>query len=413
MNFAKILILLVFNSISISCGKVDTLAIALKSVADSKPPISTQPMSTGTNLLGSWMLKNYPQKLVAYDLNFDNKGDTVYQIEVLKQWTGDCWVHAFRNCIWIMDFIFSPRTDFTTLYGYMVSRNHYEAFIQHGCPRKGTISPDFIKEQLDCKPYCIPNDSLTYLAKTVSLNYESTRQKSLQSIQNQLASLEHTTIPFQALATYAILTDDINAQPERLERLIDLIHAFHANKNYCFGIYLDIESIEHGVTLVINKANNHVEYFFADSNNMSFKGDNYTWREGNIIWTQDMSQQEYHGIATKFYNTIKHVIAWLNNPQEFDDMMVRILYQNALYEYNRQKNYNIKHYGKQNWKGLADFAVEYLEKFYTELKRHNLLNNSFYQSTYKQIYCSDIKKEQSEQKKSIHYTNLLKKIGCS
>jgi hypothetical protein len=93
-------------------------------------------------------------------------------------------------------------------------------------------------------------------------------------------------------------------------------------------------------------------------------------------------------------------------------MMVRILYKEAMEEYTQQKNYNINLYGKQNWRNIADFAVEQLEHFYTALKRHALLNNQLYQSTYKKIYCSDIKKEQSEQRKNKAYEKLLQKIGC-
>ena len=58
------------------------------------------------SLLGPWMVKNKPKNLVAYDENFNGKGNKVYQIEVLRQWVDDCWIHSFKMaCLsWIWHF---------------------------------------------------------------------------------------------------------------------------------------------------------------------------------------------------------------------------------------------------------------------------------------------------------------------
>ena len=123
-----------------------------------------------------------------------------------------------------------------------------------------------------------------------------------------------------------------------------------------------------------------------------------------------MSPQEYKKTTDTFAATIRHIISWTENQKHFEDMMIRILYEITMTDYNRQKQHNITLYGKKNWYLLDKFAIEYLEKYYNQLQKYNLLNNQLYQSIYKKEYCNTIKKEQTEQIKSKFYDTLLQKI---
>ena len=144
------------------------------------------------SLLGPWMVKNKPKNLVAYNENFDGKGNKVYQIEVLRQWKDDCWIHSFRNGMFIMDLALSPRKDFNKIYKDMITREQYEAFTKHGCPMVGTLSKNFIQQQLDCRPNCIPEKSLEYIGNTLYLNYEPTFDtQELEKAKNDLNSVEN------------------------------------------------------------------------------------------------------------------------------------------------------------------------------------------------------------------------------
>lgn len=462
----------------LKCDRLDTLATALKSLDTNQLPKPITNPSSG--LLGPWMLQNHPKKLIAYNENFNNQGAKVYQIKVLKQWVGDCWIHAFRNCIYVMDLALSPRKDFDHIYNNMVARNQYEAFTQHGCPKKGFVSPQFIKEQLDCIPHCIPTKSLEYLEKTLSFEYKTPDNMHIKSIDTLLKSLEKKAPTQNAIFDYALLTDPFNLQSTNINRLITLIQGLHNNKDYCCGIYLGITAMEHGVMLVINKNNDWYEYLFSDSNNMSFTGNNYTWQEGNTTITQAMSKQDYIKDMATFDAALAKIISFVNDQHNFNDTTVRVLYakslenyrekdfndtnyttgwkngialstrdlesfhhnlkkynllHNALYlsvykhlyenmmvkllyiitmrDYYFQKNFNIEQFGMQNWKLISDFSVRYLTKFYDSLKQHGLLNNELYTSTYKKLYCTTIKKEQSEQNDTKkYYANLLQKIAC-
>lgn len=376
-----ILGLLIGTSI-LKCDSLATLATALKSLDTNQLPKPITNPSSG--LLGPWMLQNQPKKLIAYNENFNNQGAKVYQIKVLQQWVGDCWIHAFRNCIYVMDLALSPRQDFDHIYNNMVARNQYEAFIKHGCPKKGFVSPAFIQEQLDCIPHCIPTKSLEYLERTLSFEYRTPSTQQAKSIDTLLNSREKKEPSQKVISDYALLTDSFNIQSTNIDRLITLMHGLHNNKDYCCGIYLGIVSMEHGVMLVINKNDGVYEYLFSDSNNMSFTGNNYTWKEGNTTITQNMSKQEYLKDMATFDASIAKIISFVHDQEHFNDMVVRALYAKAVENYS-EKDLNDTNY-TTGWKNGIAFGTKPFETFHNDLKKYNLLNNSLYVSVYKPLY---------------------------
>lgn len=470
MKLSKKLILLgAISFANISGDRLDNLAVALKGIAGLKPsvtPQTTPPVQQQTqqsnNLLGPWMLKNRHNKLVAYDPNFENQGAPIYQIEALHQEKEDCWIHAFRNCVYIMDLVLSPRSDFDIIYNNMTSEKQYAAFTKSGCPKNKTITRTFLQSQLKCRPECIPAKSLDYISHTLVIEYNPVTHSILQGVQKRLALRENTTIALEKLAEYALLIIGTNEHPKFLDRFIALLHNLQTLSNYCCGFSLGIESINHEVCCVINKNNGAFEYLFCDSNNVSFM-------------SKTFSDEEEKNMTFAFRDALKQIMIWIAHPQEFDDMIIRILYEQAISNYDANElapdadhtqgwtsqygfgtkelekayhtlqqyglshnqlylstyktlyenmlvkvlyasmmkdYYSFKQVNIENWRESPDWATVELEKFYRALQQYNLLNNSLYQSTYKKLYCSTIKTEQSEQKKSKRYTKLLEKIDC-
>jgi hypothetical protein len=381
------------------------LATALKNVASSSV--------SENGLLGPWLYKKYPKKLIAYDKNFKNTGAHVYQIKVLKQWQGDCWIHAFRNSLFIMDLALAPRKNFGAIYGDMINRDQYEAFIKYGCPLVGNVTRKFIEKQLTCRPHCIPEKSLEYEKNSLVFNYEPEfSQQTLENSTKTLDSIEKNHNNQQIIFDFTLLSEKINFQEDHIDRLITLMHNLKRNQNYCCSITFTSNYIQHEISLVIHKYNNTIEYLFSDSNNISFKGDNYSWHEGNVIYTQMMGKQKYAQWVSTFTNAINQFIFWIQNPEYFDAMMVRILYVFTMKQYYAYKQLNINTYGIDNWKRIAQYTVKELSKFYESLQSHKLLENDLYLSTYKKKYCSIIQEEQKQQQKSNLYQELLKKV-CS
>ena len=367
---------------------LNNLTAALKDIAKSKPKIIEKPAQQITGLLGPWMMQHHPDKIISYTTNFNNAGVPVYQIKVLRQWKGDCWIHALRNGLYIMDLAVKPRTDFNQIYNTMITRDFYTDFVKQSCPRPGFVTRKFIQEHLACIPNCVPEKSIEYIEQTLTFDFNP------------------------KVDEYTSLTNKFNMHLEIIDRLITIIHGLQQNKNCCFCINFSIAAINHGVTVVVHKYNDKIEYLFADSNNMSFRGDNYTWQEGRTTFTQGMTKTEYQENAKIFSAAINQIVSFVQNPTHFDDLMVKILFKLTMDEFNRQKEYNIKESGRKNWGYLADFAVGYLAKFYEALQRYGLLNNQLYSSTYKKMYCDILKKEQKEQRGSRDYNQLIN-LACT
>ena len=280
-------------------GPLDRLAAGLKNVSLLQPKVTQQSTGTNNRLLGPWLLQHHPRKLIAYDKNFQNTGAQVYQIKVLRQWKGDCWVHAFRNALFIMDLVFAPRSEFDEIYHNMVDHKQYKAFTKYGCPRPGSVTRKFIEKQLDCRPTCIPENSLVYLRDSLIFDYEP------------------------HLKDAALLADEYNRQWGNRNRLIELIHNLHNKKNYCCSITLTSGHIDHEMTLVIHKKNNVVEYLFSESNNISYKGDNFIEERGRTTVYYAMSQEDYLIMATTYSAAIARIIFWVNNPGYFNNLVKR------------------------------------------------------------------------------------------
>ena len=81
-----------------------------------------------------------------------------------------------------------------------------------------------------------------------------------------------------------------------------------------------------------------------------------------------MSEDEYKKNALVFSSGIKKIISFVENPQHFDDMMVRMLYALMMEKYEINK------------------VDKTLSKFPQAIQTHNLTNNSLYQSIYKKAY---------------------------
>lgn len=416
-------------------------------------------------LLGSWMLNHQPKKLIAH------KND-VYQIKVLKQWKGDCWMHSFRNCLYIMDLVISTRKDFNTIYINMVDHDQYKAFTEHGCESKKSIIEKLNKDEFICKPNCTPENSAVYLEKLVILEYVAPFNKNeLKQTKDLLETTEKNSISEQAAIDYVAISDEFNLRPKTIDRLVKLFHEFNKKKNDYFGVNISIKSIDHDITLVVHKNNNKIEYLFSDSNNVSFTGNNKTTinEKGKKIY-YTMSDEEYDTWKNTFSAAIDQIKSFVENPEDFDntilrmlykeimsdnfqygkfstyitnfyeklntynllnnnlykliyknlfnDRIVQLLYDNAISYYNLQKNYNIsgdKNYkgaGIENWKNIADFGANNLEPFYTNIKKYDLEKNTAYTSIYKQKYCNFIKQEQAIHYDKKHHDKLLKKISC-
>ena len=90
-SFVSVIILILCLFTKLPADSVDNFAYGLKSI---------QPPKTEEKLLGPWMVTHRPQDLIAYD-----KNKHIYQIKVLKQWKGDCWVHSFRNILYFLDLL--------------------------------------------------------------------------------------------------------------------------------------------------------------------------------------------------------------------------------------------------------------------------------------------------------------------
>lgn len=440
-NYVRFLLTLtlLFPAYAADPGAIDLLNSALAQIArtprahaPAQQPLAQQAAHTeivranSYGLLGPWMLQNEINKLIAHDTNFQGTGAAVYQIKVIRQWKEDCWIHSFRNGLYILDLVRSPREKevFNQIYGNMVDREQYKKFTRDkSCPRLGYVTREFIQKQLDCRPACIPAQSLEYLSDVLTFFYEPSFDATVQETAAKTLRALGDSVTSEQLLDYALLKETPNFEqrvsasldrpPKPLERLIDLLHNLRTKEYYSCAINFLSKNINHEIVFVINKqGHNNIEYLFADSNNMSFKGDNYSVQRGDVTHYYMMDQKEYLQMVATFASAIRQIVSWVQHPERFDDLMVRMFYAQAFEEFHHQKKYNIDLSGADNWKYLQQFAVKYLEFFHTLLQKHGLLNNKLYQTTYKKAYCDFIKKEQQEQHQSNHYKKLLNKVGC-
>lgn len=350
-------------------------------------------------LLGPWLLEHHPETVLAYDDNFDNQGIHIYQIEVQTQQRGDCWIHAFRNCLYIIDGILSPREKFSSIYDHMVSRKQYKAFMKHGCPKKGN-EYQLIREQLACRPDCIPQNSPSYVKKITRFGYTNNFKKiDQQAMQEQLVMVENNDDAedvFDAL----LLAD--NNYPPTYERCKKFFHALHEHDDYLFAIELDIAAINHAVALIVHKDQGQIEYFYADSNNVLLQDARKI--SGRQKYSYDHGEQEIALALSKLIELIRA-------PQLFDDALVRALYDRMV---NPQK---IRAELKLNQTML--YAVE---DFYEQLKELKLLKNNLYAQAYAPAYCDYIsalkdalglKPSKFEAFDEEFYEDLMQTVGCS
>jgi hypothetical protein len=398
-------------------GSLDKLATALQKL---ELMVKLEPVKPGPNksedFLGPWMVQNRPQDLITSTDDFENTGIPVYQVEVLKQWEGDCWVHAFRNSLYFIDLLASPRNQFDTIYKNMVSHDQYEKFTKHGCPNQGTVTREFIKEQLSCRPECIPQNSLDYIQNVLTFKYEPEfSQDQLSKTKQILTSREGVTLSDKDIFDYTLIALPFNIQENNLPRLFEIMYNFQSKSSYTGGFSILSHYTSHETTLVINKNNGNFECLFSDSNNMSFKGDNRIVTKGNKTVYFGVDENEYDNITRSFRAQIKQVLHFIQDFEAFNNLAVRILYEKMQAYFYRQKKHNIDNqdYGLEGWRvSTTVFSVNFLETFYTNIKKYNLLNNKLYTSIYKKLYCDLIKKEQAAQPQNEHYITLLKKVEC-
>ena len=360
-------------------------------------------------LLGPWMVKNRPNDIIASD-----KNKHIYQIKVLKQWEGDCWVHSFRNILYFFDLINAPRKDFDDIYKNMVAREGYKAFTQYGCPLLGTVTRTLLEEQLSCRPTCIPQQSPEYLHNILTFSYEPKFSTELmKETQKLLEKLENRSISTQAAYEYLLVAQKFNIQSTNFARFLEIFYKMRNNKNYTIGFNLACGAINHGTTLVVHKYNDVVEYLFADSNNVSFTGNNKkTINEKRETIYYVMTDTEYDLWKNTFTAEINQIISYIENQKSLDETLIRTLYKAIIDDYNDQKKFNIEQFGKENWKELGDFSAKLLEELYTKLKKYGLLKSDMYTSTYKKIYCDFITTEQHNHSDKKYHNALLKKISC-
>lgn len=272
-------------------------------------------------LLGPQLLKKYGDAVI---IDSDLKRN-IYQIKVINQTDieggeSHCAFNAPRNGLYIAEMIESPFADFKKLYGDMLNADKVKDWIEAYQKANGeecslnasgyAPTPFELKEMFEYKNDIFPKNQLATEILTYGFMPQGIENDYADIIKKCEGDKDKNKINKKVLDS-SVFKSAGDGIAEFLES--------KKNKNYINVLMLIVAAVgnEHGITFVVHKYNNSMEFFVADSwynsrFSISYKGNTKMFID-SLVTFYSASDQEFNEIRTRseclsFYMSLKGAI---------------------------------------------------------------------------------------------------------
>ncbi len=187
----------------------------------------------------------------------------IYQIKVPQQDQRECSLHQTRNLLFLMSMLKGDDKNFLDEYKRMMdgklldemaSKSYCE--LMNGKYRQFPNVKRYLEENADFSKY-LPSKSKEYLEDIIKLNFIDPTILNIQKALKLLPNIEGSSLSEEDVFSAAAVNIYNN------KKLYEMIK----NDNFLISIALGLNSLdalEHAAALLINKANNKLEFIFLD-----------------------------------------------------------------------------------------------------------------------------------------------------